>query len=70
MVKKVGILSKFRHGILKSWKTRFAVLTNGGFLQFKSEDIEKGIADLEPANFKPLGDFVVIEVPEQVSVTS
>ena len=67
MVKKTGPLSKFRDGIISSWHTRFAVLTSGGLLQFKQEDMEKGKDFAKPANFKPLGDFVVTEVSEQVS---
>lgn len=67
-MKKAGILSKFRDGIISSWHTRYAVLTNGGLVQFEQKDFDKGkLEDLEAANFKPLHDFVVIEVSEQVS---
>lgn len=66
MVKKCGPLAKFHDALISSWKTRYAVLTNGGLIQFKAEEMKKD-SDLEPQNFKPLCDFVVTEVPEQKS---
>lgn len=60
-VRKYGTLQKRQEGFFGSWQPRFVVLTNAGLIYFKVEEMKKE-SDLEPQNFKPLHDFVVIEV--------
>lgn len=67
-IRKVGTLEKKGDNIFKSWQTRFCVLTNGGLVYFKVDQMEKK-GDLTPQNFRPLNDFVVKEAPESVSAT-
>lgn len=40
------------------------MLTNAGMLYFKAEQMKKD-TELEPQNFKPLCDFVVVEMGAQ-----
>ena len=44
------------------------MLTNAGLVYFKVDEMKKE-EDLEPQNFKPLSDFVLVEVPESVSLS-
>ena len=65
-IRKVGLLVKRQEGSwMGKWDTRFVVLTNAGFVYFKSEKLLTE-SDLSPQNFKPLNDFVVTRVPSQV----
>lgn len=68
-IRKVGVLVKRQEGSwLGVWDSRFVVLTNAGFVYFKSEKLQSE-SDLAPQNFKPLNDFVVTKVDPKVSVS-
>lgn len=67
-IRKVGLLVKRQErSLFGKWDTRFMVLTNAGFIYFKSEKLLSE-DDLQPQTFKPLNDFVVTTVPSSVSV--
>ena len=68
-IRKVGTLWKKSEGFFGSWEQRFVVLTNAGLIYFKVGNMKKE-DDLKPQNFKPLTDFVLVEVPESVSLKS
>lgn len=65
-IRKVGVLAKKSEGFFGNWQTRFNVLSNAGLVYFKVEHMENK-EDLTPQGFKPLNDFVVQEVSEEVS---
>lgn len=65
-VRKAGLVMKrFEASWLGTWEYRFVVLTNAGFIYFKSKQLLTD-QDLVPKNFKPLNDFVVQEVEPRV----
>ena len=65
-IAKVGPLLKKSEGLFGGWQERFCVLTNAGLLYFKVDKMQdKG--DLAPQNFKPLNDFIIQEIPVEVS---
>ena len=65
-IRKVGTLDKKSPGFLGRWQKRFVVLSNAGLIYFKVGDMQSK-DDLAPQQFKPLNDFVIKEVSEQVS---
>lgn len=65
-IRKVGTLYKKSEGFFNTWQERFVVLSNAGLIYFKVDQMKKE-DDLQPQNFKPLNDFVLVEVPESVS---
>ena len=67
-IRKVGVLvKKLESSWVGKWDSTFVVLTNAGFIYFKSDQL-KDESDLVPRNFKPLNDFVVTVVPPNVSI--
>lgn len=66
-IRKAGTLWKKSEGFFGNWQQRFVVLSNAGLIYFKVDSMKKE-DDLKPQNFKPLHDFVLIEVPESVSI--
>ena len=65
-IRKVGTLWKKSEGFFGNWQQRFVVLSNAGLIYFKVDKMKRE-DDLQPQNFKPLHDFVLVEVPESVS---
>lgn len=66
-IRKVGTVEKKSPGFLGRWQKRFVVLSNAGLIYFKVGDMQSK-DDLAPQQFKPLNDFVIKEVSEQVSI--
>merc|ERR1711893_247099 len=67
LIRKVGTLWKRGGKIMNSWQQRFVVLTNAGLVYFKVDEMRKE-EDLEPQNFKPLNDFVILPCkPKEVN---
>ena len=67
-IRKCGTLWKKSEGFFGNWQQRYVVLCNAGLIYFKGEKMKKE-DDLSPQNFKPLSDFVLVEVPESVSLS-
>ena len=66
-IRKVGPVWIRSDGMFGSWSLRFVVLCNAGMIYFKVDTMRKE-DDLKPKNFRPLNDFVLQEVPYEVSV--
>ena len=67
LIRKVGTLWKRGGKIMNQWQQRFVVLTNAGLVYFKVDEMRKE-EDLEPQNFKPLNDFVIVPCkPKEVN---
>ena len=65
-IRKVGPVWIRSDGMFGSWSLRFVVLCNAGMIYFKVDTMRKE-DDLKPKNFRPLNDFVLHEVPIEVS---
>ena len=66
-IRKVGPVWIRSDGMFGSWSLRFVVLCNAGMIYFKVDTMRKE-DDLKPKNFRPLNDFVLQEVPIEVSL--
>lgn len=66
-IRKAGpLMKRSETSYFNKWENRYVVLTNAGFVYFGSKSITSD-EDIIPKKFKPLNDFVVADVPPNVS---